>query len=99
MVSFCPMTAGMPSLRYRRGVYPGDCRARPSWLSALAGRFVYVKVGRVQWKKTPAQMTALTEADRAAYGLRAANALPMPNPPMPPDDGDSAYKSCLRAYR
>jgi energy-coupling factor transporter ATP-binding protein EcfA2 len=93
------MTAGMPSLRIEEGCTLVIAEHRPSWLSALAGRFVYVKVGRVQWKKTPAQMTALTEADRAAYGLRAANALPMPNPPMPPDDGDSAYKSCLRAYR
>jgi energy-coupling factor transporter ATP-binding protein EcfA2 len=60
------------------------------WLLELADRFVYVKDGRIQWEKPSAQMAALTEVDRADCGLRVANALPIPNLPMPSGDGEPA---------
>lgn len=43
---------------------------RLSWLNGIADRFIYVSDGRIQWKKTAAQMREMTEEERSQYGLR-----------------------------
>ncbi len=60
---------------------------RLSWLNDLADRFVYVRDGRILWEKTPAEMDALSDSDRASYGLRRSDHRPPPDLPLPSGQG------------